>query len=144
MSRPGPVITADGRADSPVGTPSVRRARPAGALARVSAAGPARAAVEVGAPPGSDPLGAPDAAVAPAGEAGPVASTALVPDDPARLPALVTPSGPRLTLVQRVTLMLQRLGRGQGRHRQGHSCHHWSMFAPHPGARRRPGMWLRR
>jgi hypothetical protein len=83
-----------------------------------------------------------------AGAAVATAPPAAAPPAPAADPALLPTLAPRpdrpLTFVQRVTLMLQRLSRPQGRHRTGHSVHHWSMFAPHPGARRRTGSRARR
>lgn len=167
MSRPGPVLTPNGRSDAATGAASLRRARPPRAVADVATAdpasgwgphpdaqahrsAPAAAPVTVMPPPVAGAVGM----LAPAPVPRPVRPAAPRPADPqaaarpAADPALLPALAPRpdrpLTFVERVTLMLQRLSRSQGRHRTGHTRHHWSMFAPHPGARRRAGSRPRR
>ena len=160
MSRPGPVLTANGRAGAATSSPSVRRARPPRTVADVVLPAPADgwgphpdaqahresppdASVAVMPPPVAGAVGMlapapvprPVRAARPAVPAAPAEPAA----DPTLLPALAPRPDRPLTFVQRVTLMLQRLSRSQGRHRTGHSVHHWSMFAPHQGARRRSG-----
>lgn len=157
MSRPGPSGTANGRADARPGPSRVPRGRAPGAVVRVESEVLGRGAVTVEPAPEA-PAAAPrrSPAGAPTRQPVPFRPVVAVPRDGAvpsstpssgvadRLPARLPDPGRRLTLVERVTLVLRRLGGGQGRHRPGRSREGWSMFAPHRTDRRRGAGWARR